>query len=323
MNALIFDTVGKPIDILQLKQVPKPTPKKGELLVKVSAAPINPNDYVFMEGTYRFKPTFPQTAGLEGFGIIEEAGEGVSLLKGSLVAFMGMGTWAEYTIVPEQDAFPLPNQFPIQRAAQFVLNPFTATGLLDVSRVGPGGYLLMNAGNSALSQIIAQMAISKGIHPILVVRTNSVAEELRYLGADVLVYDKEGLPAKVLEVTGGKGAQAALDSIGGEFGEAILSSLGPDGIFITMGRMLSKSIVVNTDLLLYKGITLRGFGIRGWMAAKTRNQLLETSQELIPLIQDPKFQLPVAGEFPIQSYKEAIRLNEQPGKPGKVIFRFA
>lgn len=320
MNALQFEHVGKPIDILRLKQTPKPIPQRGEILVKVLAAPINPNDYVFMEGTYRFKPTFPQTAGLEGCGIIEETGEGVHQTKGGLVAFMGMGTWAEYTIVPVKDAFELPAHFPIERAAQFFLNPMTAVGLLDVSKVEPGGYLLMNAGNSALSQIIVQLAIGKGIHPILVVRSAAIAADLKPLGADVIVYEKDKLPEQILEITEGNGAQSGFDSIGGEYGEAILSSLGPNGIYITMGRMLSRSINVNTDLLLYKGITLRGFGIRGWMAEKTNEQLRELCRELIPVIGNPDFQLPVAGSFTLQSFKEALHQNEQPGKPGKVIF---
>jgi NADPH2:quinone reductase len=323
MNALQFEHVGKPIEILRLKQTPKFLPQKGEILVKVLAAPINPNDYIFMEGTYRFKPTFPQTAGLEGCGIIEEVGEGVHLTLGSLVAFMGMGTWAEYTIVPAKDAFELPPSFPIERAAQFFLNPMTALGLLDVSKVEPGGYLLMNAGNSAMSQILAQLAIRKGIHPILVVRSAVIAADLKHLGAALMVYEKDKLPEQVLDITKGKGAQSALDSIGGDYGEAILSSLGPNGIYITMGRMLSRSINVNTDLLLYKGITLRGFGIRGWMAEKTNEQLRKLSGDLVPLIGDPDFHLPVAGEFTLQAYKEALHQNEQPGKPGKVIFMIA
>jgi hypothetical protein len=90
-----------------------------------------------------------------------------------------------------------------------------------------------------------------------------------------------------------------------------------------MGRMLSRNINVNTDLLLYKGITLKGFGMRGWLAAKTTRHLQEASQDLIRMMQDPSFHLPKVVEFSLENFKEAFGLNEQPGKPGKVIFRFA
>src|ERR1700678_4213696 len=104
MNTLAFNRTGSPEEVLQIIQKEKPLPGDKEVLVKVLAVPINPSDIYFIEGKYRFKPEFPdQTAGLEGAGIVEKAGRGVSIPEGALVSFFSGNTWAEYVLVPADE----------------------------------------------------------------------------------------------------------------------------------------------------------------------------------------------------------------------------
>src|SRR5450755_947553 len=101
MQALVFEQAGKPADVLHLKEIDTPSPKEGEVLVKVLRSPVNPADTFFIQGTYRYKPRFPQPAGMEGCGIVESVGDNVAIEKGKLVAFFTLKAWAEYVVVPQ------------------------------------------------------------------------------------------------------------------------------------------------------------------------------------------------------------------------------
>jgi NADPH:quinone reductase-like Zn-dependent oxidoreductase len=97
MKALYFEQTGDAESVLSLKQFDKPAPKANQVIVKLLVSNINPSDFFFISGTYRFKPEFPQIAGFEGAGIIDSVGEGVDLPVGALVAFFSKNVWAEYT----------------------------------------------------------------------------------------------------------------------------------------------------------------------------------------------------------------------------------
>src|SRR5882757_4092386 len=143
MKTIVFNTTGKAEEVLELIQKETPVPGDHEVLVKMAASPINPSDLFFIQGTYRFKPSFPdQTAGFEGAGIVERAGREVSIAPGTLVAFFYKQAWAEYVVLPAKDLAVLPPDFPIEKAAQFSLNPFTAWGLLDAAQPLGGEWML-------------------------------------------------------------------------------------------------------------------------------------------------------------------------------------
>ncbi len=116
MKALYFEQEGEALDVLQLKQTAIPEPGENEVRIKWLGSSINPADIFFIRGKYRFKPQFPQIAGLEGAGIIEKVGRNVQLTPGTLVAFLYKNAWAEYVIVPEYELSVLPENFPVEKA---------------------------------------------------------------------------------------------------------------------------------------------------------------------------------------------------------------
>src|SRR4051812_26058091 len=113
MKAIYFEQTGDTQSVLSLKQFDKPTPGANQVIVKLLGSTINPADFFFISGTYRFKPEFPQIAGLEGAGIIDSEGEGVDLLPGTLVCFFSKNSWAEYAAIPKDDIIILPPGFPV------------------------------------------------------------------------------------------------------------------------------------------------------------------------------------------------------------------
>ena len=78
MQAIIFEQAGRAEEVLAVRDMPSPVPGRGQVLIQVAARPIQPADFLFIEGRYRIKPAFPQVAGLEGVGTITVCGPEVT-----------------------------------------------------------------------------------------------------------------------------------------------------------------------------------------------------------------------------------------------------
>lgn len=92
-------------------------------------------------------------------------------VTGKLVSFFERNAWAEYIVAPKESIVILPDNFPIGKAVQFFLNPFTAWGLLEESKVNAGEWLLLTAANSTVSRLVIQLAKLREINVIAAVRT--------------------------------------------------------------------------------------------------------------------------------------------------------
>lgn len=323
MKALIFNQTGKPQEVLSLAEIEKPVPANDEVLVRMLASPIHPADSFFIQGTYRFKPVFPQVAGLEGAGIIEAAGRDVNLVAGTLVAFDARNSWAEYVNVPARSVIPLPPGFPIEKASQFYLNPFTAWGLLDESMVKEGDWLLLTAANSTVSKIAIQLAHIRNIRIIAVVRNLQQSDELKALGAtEVLKLDDEFIN-KVKEITSGKGVNAALDAVGGPTGTNVLQCMAAGGTVVIYGLLSKDPVRFHNSTIIYKNLCLKGFGVRGYLQSQDALQKEEMITFLIEAIKKQSFQLPVAGTFALDQFKEALKAEAETGRKGKILFSTA
>lgn len=322
MKALIFQQTGVAENVLSLQEAPAPQPGPGEVLIRVKASPVNPSDHFFIRGTYRFKPVFPQIAGLEGAGIVEAVGEGVSVPPGSLVCFDVRGAWAEYVVAPESAVVMLPADFPLEKAAQFYLNPFTAWCLLDAAAVSPGDWLCVTAASAAVSKIVLQLAQSRGVHVIATVHNSRAKATLAGLRPDaVLDQDTVDFAQKILEITGGAGLNAALDAVGGKTGTQLLDCMAVNAKMIVYGLLSPDAVTYHNPRLIYKNLTISGFGIRGALASQTPSTRQAMIGALIAEISKPGFILPVAGSFSFRQFGEALKADAEGGRKGKIIFK--
>lgn len=323
MKALAFDKTGTPEEVIQIIEKERPVPADDEVLVKILASSINPADTFFIQGTYRFQPTFPnEIAGFEGAGTVEDAGQHAGVNKGALVAFFARRTWAEYAVIPAAELTILPMDFPIEKAAQFSLNPFTAWGLLEAAQPMPGEWALLTGANSSVSQILIQLAKQKGIHIIALVRDPAQAPGLRALGADdVLDIDDPRLSERVKQLTDGKGFNVAFDSIGGSIGTRIFENIAPFGRFIVYGSVKKEPAQYFNAQMVYKNLTVKGFGVRAFLNSLGKPQRDEMIQNLIAILGKPGFQLPVAQTYSLDEFKAALKANSQSSRPGKILFK--
>src|SRR5438105_3939415 len=219
MRAIIFDRHGEPADVLQVRDVPAPEPRAGQVRIRMRASPVNPSDLAVVRGVYGRVPALPATPGFEGVGTIDAVGPGWlawlrGLRPGRRVAVLNGagGNWQEMVVIPARMAVPVPEDLPDDQVASFFVNPATALVMTrHVLRVPAGAWLLQTAAGSALGRMVIRLGRHSGFRTINVVRRRAQADELRRAGGDAAIAtDEEDLEQRVREITGGAGVRFAL-----------------------------------------------------------------------------------------------------------------
>lgn len=320
MKTIQFNKAGIALDVLHYAAYEKPTYSNEEVLVKVMARPINPSDYMFIEGQYRTKPQLPQIAGLEGSGIISAVGQSViGLKKGDHVAFRGVGSWAEYITLKPESLIAVNRDMPFEQSAQLALNPVTAFALLELARLKPKGFLCISSATSALSAVIIQLAAQKGIQVIGLVRDIQHKEALLGLGAiAVLDQNDPELQANIMTITGEIGIAGFLDAVGGPLLSKIIRLMKPNGIIIVYGRLDPAPADFFNGEIIYRNLSIIGFGITQWLAEQTPIRKEEVFNLLINSIADKKLLLPETELYKLKDFRQAIEADKKK-RTGKIV----
>ncbi len=325
MKAAIFQQTGLPADVLEAMEVPTPEPGPGEIRVKVIASPVNPSDISFIQNRYGIRPKLPDSgAGFEGVGIVDKTGEGVDLRTGMRVSFTSVGAWAEYAIANAQAIIPVPDMMTDDVAAQLFVNPFTAYAMVQDSGVksGPDQWLMITAAGSAFSKMVIQLCRLNGIKVIGTVRRNDLNDELKALGlTEIINTETEDMAHRVKQITGGKGVQCVLDAVGGQVAAEALKCLAKNGTMLIYGLMSSEDPTINVGLMIFKGLTVKGFWLSDWMKHADSNVRKEVAQKVISLLASGTIKLPVEASYGLDQIREAVEHADRPGRYGKILIR--
>ncbi|MBB6499080.1 zinc-binding alcohol dehydrogenase family protein [Pedobacter cryoconitis] len=320
MKSILFNKAGEAADVLNITETDIAELLPGQVRVKVMASPINPSDYMFIKDQYRLKPLYPQIAGLEASGIITDVHVTVKgFKKGDHVTFRAVGTWAEFVNVNENELIPVEQDIPFEISCQIALNAITAHALLEWSKCKAGSYLLLSAASSALAGLIVQMAKANGIKTICLVRDMESAGLLYTQGAyKVLPADESDLMSRIMELTDHSGVDAFLDAVGGDILSKSLKVMRSNGM-ITLYGMFAKgpAEVFNSDVI-YKNLTVTGFGIGQWLASKSTTEKRSAFSVIIDLIFKEKLILPQVYTYKLTDISKAV-LFDQHKKTGKVV----
>ncbi|MFC2119392.1 alcohol dehydrogenase catalytic domain-containing protein, partial [Bacteroidota bacterium] len=190
MMAVRQDKAGGP---LYLSEIPVPVPKANEVLIKISASPINPSDLSMIQGTYADKPSFPITPGLEGSGVVVAAGKGLlpKLRLGKRVTCTssggGNGIWAEYMITSAKRCIPLSKNINQEEGAMLIVNPMTALAFIEIAKNGKHKAIVNNAAASALGQMLIRLCKKHNIPLINIVRNQAQYDLLINVGAEHII----------------------------------------------------------------------------------------------------------------------------------------
>ncbi len=319
MKAIRFHEKGAP-EVLRYEEAERPSPGPGEVLVRVHAIGVNFADTLFRRGQYLTEPQFPQIPGAEAAGVVEEVGEGVSPdLIGKRVAFLGQNCYAEYTRVGARQLIPLPDSVSFEAGAAFPLQALTAYHMLfTMDNVQEGKSVLVHAAAGGVGLLAIQMARHVGARVYGTTSTEEKAALVRDMGADsVFLYNKLDFVEEVKRVTGGRGVDLVLDSVGKSTFEGSLRSLAPFGHLISYGAASGRPDPLDVRGLYENSIKVSAF----WLmtAMRVPEVARQGVERVVEWVATGKLRLTIGLRLPLEQAAEAHRKLEGRETYGKII----
>jgi len=322
-NKLVFKQFGKPRDVLEFEadSLFPQTLGFGEVLVRILAAPINPADLNFIEGTYGVKPSLPATPGIEGCGVVVASNSVDFKVEDRVIFLRRAATWASYVIVSADALYRLPTGIDLLQAAMLKVNPATAWQLLHgFGALERGDWIVQNAGNSAVGRCVIQIARDLGIRTISFVRRLEVIDDLRELGADQIFNDDESGFASAIDVLGGANAALAFNAVGGESALRLMKLLRESGTHITYGAMSRKPLTISNGLMIFRDLQLRGLWVSRWLESAPHDEVIKVYDNLVSHVITGKLVQPVDSTHLLENYHHAFDRLEAQHRAGKVLF---
>eukprot|EP00747_Dinoflagellata_sp_TGD_P186865 gnl/TRDRNA2_/TRDRNA2_44208_c0_seq1.p1 gnl/TRDRNA2_/TRDRNA2_44208_c0~~gnl/TRDRNA2_/TRDRNA2_44208_c0_seq1.p1 ORF type:complete len:385 (-),score=73.64 gnl/TRDRNA2_/TRDRNA2_44208_c0_seq1:61-1167(-) len=246
---------------LEVQCVDTPKPRRGQVLVKMFAAPINPSD----DGIWKVAPKeYPVRLGNEGSGVVVGTGGGGPAwrLLGKKVTVVGAKTYSEYVVVDAlTGAWSLPPHLPVEDGCSFFVNPLTVVGIIETLKERGGKALIHTAAASQLGQMMVKYCKVQGITIVNVVRRQEQADVLRALGAELIVVtDTADWKEQLKELIKQHQLKFAFDAIAGEMSGTLLQLLPPKSTVFVYGRLApEKTGGIDPLDLIYREKKLEGW----------------------------------------------------------------
>lgn len=325
MRAIRIEAYGGP-EVLQHVDLPVPRPGSGQLLVKMHHAGINFMDIHTRQGKYAKSRSYPVrlpcTLGMEGAGVVEAVGEGVTTHKvGDRVAWcIVWGSYAEYAVVPAWQAVPVPDGVGLDLAAASVFQGYTAHYLAhDVGGLAPGRSCLVHAASGGIGQILIQMAKRAGARVFATTSSADKAEIARSRGADaVFLYDNGGFADAVREATGGQGVDVVYDSLGKATLRDSFRAARTRGLIVNYGNV-SGSVTDLDPLELGESGSL--LLTRPRLADHLRDaaEIRGRAQAVFSALLDGSLKIDIAGRYTMDNVDQAHAAYEERRMVGKPV----
>jgi len=322
MKAIRISKTGDP-SVLEIKDVPKPVPGTGEALICLKTAGLNFIDIYFRKGIY--PSALPFTPGVEGAGVVEAVGDGVSEIKpGDRVAYAGhRGSYAEYNVVKASQLIPLPKKVSFEEGAAFPLQGMTAHYLLhEYYRIKPGDSILVHAAAGGVGLLLVQWAKHKGARVIGTVSTEEKAKIARQAGADdIILYTKEDFVAETKKLTSGKGADYIIDGVGQSTFTKDLEAVRTRGHICVFGSSSGPAEAIAPNSLMARSVTVSGGSLFNYIG--NREELLGRARSVLNGMREGWLKLRIDKVLPLEQAAEAHRLLEGRQTTGKVILKIS
>ncbi len=337
MKALIAkenpDPEAPPSARLELVDKDQPAPGPGEVLVKIEAATCNPSDLHYLKGEYGVPPEWGKAAGFEGAGMIIESGGGffAGQLKGRRVAVAsaeGEGVWAEYLLANAKTCMPINKEIPPEQASTFIVNPFTAFGLLDRAVALGSQTVIVNAAAGQVGRLVIRMAKPRKIGVIAIVRREEQKRALVAIGAEQVFLSTDPDFEKQLHTAAHeKKARVAFDCIAGPATAQLLTAMPTHSTVIVYGRLdRSPDDVYGgrypVGHMIFAGDRIEGF----WLSYDLKRlgvwRLLRRSKELQSMFRQGLIKTEIQSRSAIENFPAAVDAYASNMSAGKAILQF-
>ncbi len=322
-KAVRFHELGGP-DVLKIEEVPLREPGPGEVTLQVAAVGLNRAESVYFHGHYFEKPRLPSGIGYEAVGTVLKIGPGVdSSLIGKQFGTIPGFSMNQFPVLGEQAVVPVselaalpPTLSPVQGAAVWMQYATAYGALVYRAKVGPGDFVILTAASSSVGLAAIQIVRAQGGTAIATTRTAAKKQQLLELGAHhVIATQDEDLPARVSEITGGKGARVVFDPVGGDYVGTLAQATAVDGTIFLYG-MLSGQPTVYPMAAFGKAIALTAYGMP---EMKVPGRLEAMKTYIYDRLVDGTFKPRIARTFPFAQTVDAYKYLESNEQVGKVV----
>ncbi|WP_082235091.1 quinone oxidoreductase family protein [Halobacillus massiliensis] len=323
MKAVQFKKFGAP-EVLEYTDMEQPAPDGHEVLLRVTAIGVNYADTARREGAYVIPTPLPFIPGAEVAGVIENIGEKVKgFAKGDrVVTLISSGGYAEYAAADSRSLIPIPEGVSDEHAAALPLQGLTAYHILKtMGRLSEGETVLVHAAAGGVGSLAVQLA--KHFHAGKVIATASTEEKLsmaQELGADVLVnYTKPNWREEVMEETGGKGVDVALEMAGGDIFTETVKCMRSFGRVVVYGAASGEQAVMHPSGLMNRNLSVIGFFLPQIM--KKQELFQQSLKEILQLVMENKLKLTLGGTYPLEDAALVHELLQGRKTKGKIILK--
>ncbi|MHA1127656.1 MAG: alcohol dehydrogenase catalytic domain-containing protein [Alphaproteobacteria bacterium] len=255
---------------LEAAEIPVPTPAKGQVLIKLRVASVNPSDLHFIKGEYGQPRRKGVPAGFEGCGDVVATGEGAEALLGLRVAFAvslnGSGAWAEYALTDAMNCIPLrPDVSDIDGSAQIV-NPLTAMAMVDIA-AKDGDAFVISAATSQLGKLMISLAKDMDLKVIALVRRSDAVAPLKALGAtEVLVTTAPDFADQFAAISRTLKPRVFLDAVSDQICETVFTLMPNNARWVSYGKLGTEAPrLTQMGQLIFMGKKIEGFWLTNWM----------------------------------------------------------
>jgi NADPH:quinone reductase-like Zn-dependent oxidoreductase len=331
MRAVVLEEFHE--DLLEaisgVKVMDRPVPplRRGQVLVRIEAAPCNPSDLLLLQGKYGTLKTLPTVPGWEGAGTVIASGGGLlaGWLKGKRVACALRddrdGTWAEYFVARAIDCIPLKREVAFEQAASLIINPFTAIGLLETARRNGHSAAVQTAAASQLGRMIITMAIDANYPLINVVRRDAQVELLKSIGARYVLNSSDDNFLEQLKTHCKQmRATVAFEAIAGDMTGTILNAM-PRGSAAYVYGALSETSCGNLDPveLIFTTKSVNGFYLGNWLRRRGVFRILRDANYVQEMLISGRIETKIQRRVNLDQAVDGLRQYVQNMTDGKVL----
>ncbi len=326
MRAVVITEPGGP-EVLEVQDVPDPTPKSDEVVIDVAATAINRADLLQRQGNYPPPPGASPYLGMECSGTIAALGDGVAgwEVGDEVCALLAGGGYAEKVAAPVGQLLHVPAGVGLLDAAALPEATCTVWSMVFgpvAGRLQPGERLLVHGGSSGIGTMAIQIAHGRGAIVFTTAGTQRKVDFCRSLGADVAInYHDEVFEERVAKETEGRGVDVVLDNMGAVYLPRNVASLAIGGRLIVLGLQGGTKGELDLGAVLVKRATVHAAGLRGRPAAQKAAVVSETEANVWPMIEAGSVRPIIDRVLTLDDAAEAHRLVESSEHIGKVLLR--
>lgn len=314
------------VQALAWRDLPTPTPGKGEVLVAIHAASLNFPDLLIVENKYQFKPPPPFVPGSEFAGTVVALGPGVTGLRvGRRIACLaGAGGFATHVAVPAALCMSLPDEFDLVDAAAFTMTYATAYhALIDRGSLKEGETVLVLGAAGGVGTAAIQVAKKAGARVVAAAGSDDKCDLCRRVGADATINYSVHAPAgslrdQIKALTDGRGPDLVFDPVGGEFAEPVFRSIAWRGRYLVIGFAGGPIPSLPLNLPLLKGASLVGV-FWGDFARRKPAANAAMMQTLVAWYVQGRIKPVIDRTLPMTELKSAYALMAQRQVKGKLV----